>query len=272
VTEIHERVARHYAQAGIAEAILAALAAAGKDVERLTPDDLAPIDEFHTRGRAATVDLAKLLELTARHRVLDVGSGIGGPSRYLAHIYECTVVGLDLTPEFCAAARVLAERTRLADRVSYRQGNALDMPFEDESFDVVWSQNAAMNIAERDRLYREMRRVLRKGGRLAINDVTLGEGGAPHYPVPWAREPSTSFLQTAEVTRRRLEAAGFQVITWEDTSAPALEFSRRRAAAGPTPLGIHVFMGEYWPRMTANTLRNLAEDRIRSLHAVLERV
>jgi SAM-dependent methyltransferase len=272
VTEIHERVARHYGQAGIAEAILAALVAAGKDVERLTPDDLGPIDEFHTRGRAATVDLAKLLDLTARHRVLDVGSGIGGPSRYLAHIYECTVVGLDLTPEFCAAACVLAERTRLADRVSYRQGNALDMPFENESFDVVWSQNAAMNIAERDRLYREMRRVLRKGGRLAINDVTLGEGGAPHYPVPWAREPSTSFLLTAEVTRRRLEAAGFQVIAWEDTSAPALEFSRQRAAAGPTPLGIHVFMGEDWPRMTGNTLRNLAEDRIRSLHAVLERV
>jgi len=271
VTDIHERVARHYGQAGIAEAILAALVAAGKDVQQLTPDDLAPIDEFHTRGRAATVDLAKLLELTARHRVLDVGSGIGGPSRYLAHTYACTVVGLDLTPEFCAAARMLAERTRLADRVSYRQGNALDMPFEDEGFDIVWSQNAAMNIAERDRLYREMRRVLRKGGRLAINDVTSGEGGAPHYPVPWARELSTSFLLTAEVTRKRLEAAGFRVIAWEDTSAPALEFSRRRAAAGPAPLGIHIFMGEDWPRMTSNTLRNLAEDRIRSLHAVLER-
>ena len=164
MSDIHERVARHYGQAGIAEAILAALAAAGKNVERLTPDDLAPVDEFHTRGRAATVDLAKLLHLESTHRVLDVGSGIGGPSRFLAHTYECTVVGLDLTPEFCVAARVLAERTGLADRVSYRQGNALDMPFEDESFDVVWSQNAAMNIAERDRLYREMRRVLRFGG------------------------------------------------------------------------------------------------------------
>ena len=272
MTDIHARVARHYGQAGIAEAILAALAAAGKDIERLTPDDLAPIDEFHTRGRAATVDLAKLLGLESADRVLDVGSGIGGPSRYLAHTFACTVVGLDLTPEFCSVARVLAERTRLGHRVSYRQGNALDMPFQDESFDVVWSQNAAMNIAERDRLYHEMRRVLRPGGRLAINDVTLGEGGAPHYPMPWAREASTSFLLTAEVTRKRLEAAGFRSVAWEDTSAPALEFSRRRAAAGPTPLGIQLFMGEDWPAMTANTLRNLAEDRIRSLHAVLERI
>ena len=272
MTDIHERVARHYGHAGIAEAILAALATAGKDVERLTPDDLAPIDEFHTRGRAATLDLAKLLDLGAAHRVLDVGSGIGGPSRFLAHTYRCTVVGLDLTPEFCAVARLLAERTGLAERASYRQGNALDMPFDDESFDVVWSQNASMNIAERDRLYHEMHRVLRPGGRLAINDVTSGEGGEPHYPVPWAREASVSFLLTAEVTRKRLEAAGFRVIAWEDSSAPALEFSRRRAAAGPSPLGIHVFMGADWPTMTANSLRNLAEDRIRSHHAVLERV
>ena len=272
MSDINERVARHYGQAGIAEAILAALAAAGKDVERLTPDDLAPIDEFHTRGRAATLDLAKLLDLGPRHHVLDVGSGIGGPSRFLAHTYRCTVVGLDLTPEFCTVARLLAERTGLAERVSYRQGNALDMPFEDESFDVVWSQNASMNIAERDRLYHEMHRVLRPGGRLAINDVTSGEGGAPHYPVPWAREASVSFLLTAEVTRKRLEAAGFRLIAWEDTSAPALEFSRRRAAAGPSPLGIHVFMGADWPTMTANSMRNLAEDRIRSHHAVLERI
>jgi len=272
VNDIHERVARHYGQAGIAEAILAALAATGKSVERLTPDDLAPIDEFHTRGRAATVGLAKLLALDSAHRVLDVGSGIGGPSRFLAHTYRCSVVGLDLTPEFCAVARVLAERTALADHVSYRQGNALDMPFEDASFDVVWSQNAAMNIAERDRLYHEMARVLRRGGRLALSDVTSGEGGAPHYPVPWARESSTSFLLSAEVTRKRLEAAGFRVIAWEDTTAPALEFARRRAAAGPAQLGIQLVMGEDWPAMTANNLRNLAEDRIRSHHAVLERL
>src|SRR6201997_2934233 len=227
-------VAAHYTTQSLGVVILEALKAAGKNLDHLTPDDLAPVDEFHGGQRPATVRLAELVGFTGTERVLDVGSGLGGPSRYLAWHYGCRISGVDLTAEFVRVAEMLTRLTRLVDKVDYRQGNALDLPFEDASFDVVWAQNAAMNIAERDRLYHEMRRVLRRRGRLAINDVTIGAGGAPHYPVPWAREASTSFLLTAEVTRRRLEAAGFRVIAWEDTSAPALEFSRRRAAAGPS--------------------------------------
>ena len=149
-------IVEHYGRADLGDAILDALKAAGKDIDHLTPDDLAPIDEFHTRGRTATVDLARLLSLKATDRVLDLGCGIGGPSRYLAKTFGCHVVGLDLTPEFCRVAAMLAERTGLADRVEYRQGDALAMPFADQSFDVVWSQNVVMNIADRDRLYAEI--------------------------------------------------------------------------------------------------------------------
>src|SRR5712691_7757937 len=151
-----QAVAEHYGRADLGAVILAALRAAGKDIDRLTPDDLAPVDEFHTRGRAATSDLARLLALTGDERVLDVGSGIGGPSRYLAKTFGCRVTGLDLTPEFCRVAGMLAERTGLAGKVDYRQGDALAMPFADRSFDVAWSQNAVMNIADRDRLYGEI--------------------------------------------------------------------------------------------------------------------
>ncbi|HYS47605.1 MAG TPA: methyltransferase domain-containing protein, partial [Xanthobacteraceae bacterium] len=155
-----QTVAEHYARRALADTILAALEAAGKDLDHLTPDDLAPVDEFHSGQRNATVRLAQLAGVTGSERVLDVGCGIGGPSRYLASTFGCQVTGLDLTQEFVALAAMLAQRTRLADKVTYRQGNALAMPFPDASFDLVWSQNAAMNIADRDRLYGEMRRVL----------------------------------------------------------------------------------------------------------------
>ena len=153
-------VETHYGRSDLGEAILAALKAAGKDLDHLTPDDLAPIDEFHGGQRPATIRLAELVGFTGTERVLDVGSGLGGPSRYLAWHYGCRVSGVDLTAEFVRIAEMLTRLTRLTDKADFRHGNALELPFEDMSFDVVWSQNAAMNIADRDRLYREMRRVL----------------------------------------------------------------------------------------------------------------
>ena len=183
-------VEAHYTRRSLGETILAALREAGKDLEHLTPDDLAPVDEFHSGQRNATVRLAQLAQVSGGEDVLDVGCGIGGPSRFLAKAFGCRVTGLDLTAEFVEVANMLAHRTGLAGKVTYRQGDALDLPFPDASFDLVWSQNAAMNIADRDRLYGEMRRVLRPKGRLAIQDVAAGPGGEPHYPMPWAKEKS----------------------------------------------------------------------------------
>jgi SAM-dependent methyltransferase len=161
-------VERHYTNPDLGAAILSALQGMDKDIDRLTPDDLAPVDEFHGGQRPATMRLAELAGLVGNERVLDVGSGLGGPSRFLAWRYGCRVSGVDLTAEFVQIAQMLTRRTGLEDKVDYRQGNALDLPFADRSFDVVWSQNAAMNIQDRGRLYREMRRVLKPrlaGGR-----------------------------------------------------------------------------------------------------------
>ncbi len=223
-----QTVADHYKKRALGDAILAALKAAGKDIERLTPDDLAPVDEFHSGGRNATVRLAQLAGINGSERVLDVGCGIGGPLRYLASTFGCRVTGLDLTQEFIALAAMLAQRTRLADKVTYRQGDALAMPFADASFDLLWSQNAAMNIADRDRLYGEMRRVLAPAGRLAFQDV----------------------------------AAGLEQ-----------QLARAKALQGGSlpPLGLHILIGEAYPAVTKNMLRNLQEQRIRLLNAVLER-
>jgi SAM-dependent methyltransferase len=265
----------HYTRDDLGTAILAALRAAGKDLDHLTPDDLAPVDEFHGGQRPATVRLAELVGLTGSERVLDVGSGLGGPSRYLAWRYGCRVSGVDLTAEFVRVAEMLTRLTGLMDKVDYRQGNALDLPFEAASFDVVWSQNAAMNITDRARLYREMRRVLRPGGKLALQEVAAGPGGPPHYPVQWAREPSISFLYSQDTTRKTLEAVGFRVVTWQDTTQEALESAKRRAHNAnnaPPPLGTHLILGDDWRAMFENSARNLEERRTELFNAVLERV
>jgi ubiquinone/menaquinone biosynthesis C-methylase UbiE len=271
-----QAVADHYKRRALGDVILAALTAAGKDIEHLTPDDLAPVDEFHSGGRNATMRLAQLAQINGSERVLDVGCGIGGPSRYLASRFGCRVTGLDLTADFVALAGMLAQRTRLSDKVSYRQGDALDMPFADASFDLVWSQNAAMNIADRDRLYAEMRRVLTPSGRLALQEIAAGPGGEPFYPTPWAGDKSISFLSTPEATRAALERIGFRVVAWQDTTEEALEQQRARAKALETgslpPLGLHIVIGEAFPTVTKNMLRNLQEDRLKLFNAVLERV
>ena len=143
-------VETHYTSTELGATILAALKAAGNDLDHLTPDDLAPVDEFHGGQRPATIRLAELVGFAGTEQVLDVGSGLGGPSRYLAWHCGCRVSGVDLTAEFVRVAEMLTRLTGLVGRVDYRQGNALDLPLEDMSFDVVWSQNAAMNIADRD--------------------------------------------------------------------------------------------------------------------------
>ena len=268
-------VETHYTRHDLGEIILAALKKAGKDVGHLTPDDLAPVDEFHGGQRPATIRLAELVGFTGTERVLDVGSGLGGPSRFLAWRYGCRVSGVDLTAEFCRVAEMLTRLTGLVGRVDYRQGNALDLPFADVSFDVVWSQNAAMNIADRDQLYREMHRVLRPGGKLALQEVAAGPGGLPHFPVQWAREPGISFLLTPEATCAKLEALGFHVVTWQDTTEATFASAQaraRHAESAPPPLGTHLILGGDWRAMARNSVRNLEEGRTRLFNAVLERV
>jgi ubiquinone/menaquinone biosynthesis C-methylase UbiE len=271
-------VETHYTRSVIGATILAALAAAGRDIERLTIEDLAPVDEFHSRRRLATVELAALLAPSARDHVLDIGSGIGGPSRYLAATFGCRVTGLDLTAEFCRVASDLARRTGLSDRVEYRQGDATAMPFADASFDLAWLQNAAMNIAARDRLYGEIRRVLKPRGRFALQDVTAGPGGVPHFPVPWARDPAISFLVSPEATRAQLEASGFRILAWQDKTETALaeaRAERAKAQANPQPppaLGIQLILGADFGAMMKNSVRNLAERRTGLINAVAERV
>lgn len=263
---INDVIQTHYARPDIGSVILSALEKAGKDLDHLTPEDLAPIDEFHIRGRTATLELARAAGLQANQRVLDVGSGVGGTSRCLAKEFGCHVTGLDLTDEYCRAAAMLTGKTGLSQLIDYRQGDATRLPFDDGVFDVVWTEHVAMNIPDKPLLYTEMHRVLKPGGTLAVYDVLAGPSGPVLFPVPWASTPEASFLVQPDDLRRLLEDAGFTISDWIDTTEAARTWFaalvEKIQREGFPSLGFHVLLGADFQAMAQNQGRNLQEGRI----------
>lgn len=271
-----DRVVDHYASQGIAERVLAAFRAAAGPEALVTPEALAFLDHFHGRGPAATEELAALLAPRAGERVLDIGCGLGGPARWLAARHGCEVTGVELTPDFVAAAAALTRATGLEDRVRVIEGSALALPVPDGAFDRAWSQNVMMNVADRAGFLAEARRALKPGGLLALADIGAGPGGPPHYPLPWATTPATSFLVTPEALREALLAAGFEVLEFRDRTAEHLPGQRKLLARleeeGLPRLGWHVFMGEARAReMQANVARSYLEGRLASVEALARR-
>ncbi len=272
MTDGLDGVRDHYRAIGLTERLKMALAVLGPEDQTLAPEQLAQLDQFHSRGLAATTDLARLAGITADIAVLDIGSGVGGPARFLAAAYGCRVTGIDLSEPFVEAARYLTARTRQTGLVSFEMASALALPFDAGSFDAAFLQHVAMNIADRPRLYREIRRVLKSGGRFATFDVVL-DAGEPHYPVPWARTPATSLLLTAAATREAIEAAGFRARVWQDdTKAAAVWFAETRAAGPPPPPNLGLVMGPDFAQLTGNLGRNLLEGRLGVVMAVFEAV
>jgi ubiquinone/menaquinone biosynthesis C-methylase UbiE len=270
MTDELDGVREHYRATGLIERLKTALIAIGPEDQRLTPQQLGTLDQFHTRGLAATAELAKLAGITAGMSVLDVGSGVGGPARFLAATYGCRVTGVDFSEPFVDAARYLTERTGQGGKVSFQTANALELPFDDGQFDVVLLQHVAMNISDRARLYREIRRVLKSGGRFATFDV-VSNSGDPHFPLPWARTPATSCLLTAAATRDAIEPAGFRMLTWQDdTEAAKAWFTLLRASGPPPSPNLSVVMGREFAELAANLGRNLMEGRLGILSAVFE--
>ncbi len=275
MSSVREHVEQHYGRGRILDSILGALRETGKNLARLAPADLAPVDAFHIRGREATVELARRASLHPGLRVLDVGCGLGGSARYLAAEHQCQVTGIDLTQEYVDAANALADMVGLKDRVAFRQASALDMPFDEGSFDVVWTEHVQMNIADKRALYHEIGRVTRPKGLLLFHDIFLGDGGPLHYPVPWAEDASISFLAAPGEVRQILEDLGYVIHDWADKSQPSLDWFvaaiEKLKVSGPPPLGLHLLMGDTAKTKFANNIRNLRERRFVVFQALAEK-
>ena len=258
-------VDKHYGFGSVMEKIGSALNLAGKGVGSLSVDDLAPIDEFHTRGRESTLEVAGMANLISSDLVLDVGCGLGGTARHLVDHYQCNVVGIDLTEEYISVGKELTDLVGLSDQVELHHGSTLYIPFEDGRFDVVWTEHVQMNIADKNHFYSEIARVLKPSGRFLFHDVFRGIGDPPFYPVPWAEQESISFLATETDARAVIEDVGLSIEQWNVKVEESLKFFikviAKIEADDPPPLDIHLLMGDNAKEKLQNYIRNLTEDR-----------
>jgi ubiquinone/menaquinone biosynthesis C-methylase UbiE len=272
-----KEVNQHYTQIDLSVKLLTALVNAGKDINKLTREDIAAFDEFHIRGREATIEVGQLANLQPGAELLDLGCGIGGAARTIHSEFGCKVTGLDLVEEYIQAARLLNYRIGLNGEIVFEQGNALDTTFEDDSFNVVFSQHVTMNIADKAQLAEEVKRVLRPGGQFVMYEICAGSNTPPHFPVPWAGVQAISFLETPEDLSKIFEDAGFKMIKFRDVTAPSLKWSQemvarmsKRPADAPPGLGLNLLMGPTTGTKVKNMMHNLEEDRIRVIQCVME--
>ena len=209
----------HYSAKGIESRILNALREAGLNPDqRLSPEELAALDHFHTGGYPASLILQELAKIQAEDRVLDIGAGLAGPARMLAASPGCRVDCIELTADYCAGAELLNKLTGLEDLIGVYEGSALDMPFDDDSFEVAWMQNVGMNIEDKRGLYTEVCRVLKPGGRFAFQEMTAGETDTSYFPLPWATDPADNLLVSADEMHSLLDECGFVADYYEDVS------------------------------------------------------
>lgn len=262
----------HYSASDIEARILAGIRAAGLDPgQRLSPEDLGALDHFHTGGMRATRELMEVARIGPEEYVLDIGSGLAGSARLLTSTIGCRVACVEMSDDYCAGAALLNRLTGLEERVAVYPGSALDLPFPDGAFDVVWMQNVGMNIADKERLYREIARVLGPDGRYAFQEMAAGSVASSYFPLPWASDPADNFLISPGEMRSLLEVCGLSAELFEDTSD--VHLSRTIANATPAAagqLGLSVFVDDLG-RKAANARRSLEEGQVRLVRGVFRR-
>jgi ubiquinone/menaquinone biosynthesis C-methylase UbiE len=261
-----KKVSDHYTYGQLLEAIQEAVTSLSKTIDKVTIEDLAPVDELHIGGRLATEHLLSQLDFSENDHILDVGCGLGGAARFMATRCHNRVTGIDLTPELVETGRVLCAWVGLTDQVTLQQGDALAMPFDDNTFAGATMFHVGMNIADKPKLFAEIYRVLTPKARLGVYDVMQINEGTLTYPVPWATEPSTSKLASPAQYKQALSQTGFQIVKETSRRTFALDFfnqvrAQTKANGGPSPLSLHILTQE----STSLKIKNMIDGLLRGL-------
>lgn len=264
--ELQKEVINHYSIPNLSKKILETLQSVKKDPTKYTREDFSTFDEFHIQGIQATKKLAKMVPIEPNMKILDLGSGIGGPARTLATEYHAEVTGIELVEEFYQSAKILSDLLKLGDRTKFLLGSALNLPFENNTFDVVWMQHMSMNIKDKIRLFSEAKRVLKPQGKLALYEICKGSGTNFHLPVPWANNETINHLiPIAELTeilqKLQLEQVSFQNVTQDSLSW--FKMVLENAKSGPAnPLGLQLVSSHDFGLKAKNVVKNLEEENI----------
>lgn len=266
MTEDIKHIHSYYSPNDLYNKIIDGLAKIGKDLSKVTVDDLQPVDEFHIRGDTATRELIELAEFTPEMHILDVGCGIGGSTRRLAQETGCRVTGIDLSDEYIDTAKRLTQLLKMQERVSFDACSALELPFDDNFFDGVWSLQMNMNVEDKLAWMKETCRVLKPGGRAVLYEVCGNTNTPLYFPVPWAQDSSMSFLLPANLFRDVITAAGFDIEVWHDkTDLAKKAFANAKEPVGEPNLpilGVYLLVGNDIQTKAYNLHRNLNEDRV----------
>lgn len=272
MTDDPSHIHRYYSPNDLYNKIVDGLERLGKDLSKVTLDDLQPVDEFHIRGDAATKELIELAEFTADMHILDVGCGIGGSTRRLSHETGCRVTGIDLSDEYIDAAERLTQLLSMQERVRFHACSALELPFEDDCFDGVWSLQMNMNVEDKQAWLNETYRVLKPGGRAIFYEVCAHRNTDLHFPVPWAQDSPMSFLVLPEAFRTIIASAGFEIAAWNDKTDLAREaFANAKEPVGEPNLpvlGVYLLVGRDIQTKAYNLRRNLEEERVSLIESV----
>lgn len=275
MTKDIEHIHCYYSPNDLYNKIINGLNKLGKDLSKVTLDDLQPVDEFHIRGDSATKELIELAEFTPDMHVLDVGCGIGGSTRRLSHETGCRVTGIDLSNEYIEVAERLTKLLNMQEQVKFHACSALELPFADNSFDGVWSLQMNMNVEDKLAWLNETYRVLKPGGRAVFYEVCAHKNTPLYFPVPWAQDNSMSFLVPPESFRKIITSVGFSITVWNDKTELAQKaFANAKEPVGEPNLpvlGVYLLVGNDIQTKAYNLHRNLDEDRVSLIETVAEK-